>query len=304
MQLAEGLEPTSHASSSNATSSYNSTEEEREGRLDAATGQRRIIKEQLPLLLRRLSKITDPRNPKKIKYRLTLLMLYGLLMFVFQMSSRRQANRGMTNPQFVENLRMFFPEIDDLPHADSLFRLLSTIDTNEIEQTLVELIKHLIANKKFKRYLINNCYPIAIDGTQKMPFNALWCEQLLQRRNKKGKTPDKVDDDTQAEEDTYQYYVYVLEANLAFQNGMVIPLLSEFLEYEQGDMENNKQDCEQRAFKRLAKRLKTYFPRLPIILLLDGLYANGPIMEQCQKNHWQFMIDLKGDSLPSAWEEF
>src|SRR2546430_8824550 len=30
-----------------------------------------------------------------------------------------------------------------------------------------------------------------------------------------------------------QYYVYVLEANLAFANGMTIPLLSEFLTYEE-----------------------------------------------------------------------
>jgi hypothetical protein len=85
---------------------------------------------------------------------------------------------------------------------------------------------------------------------------------------------------------------------------MVIPLLSEFLEFEQGDMENNKQDCEQRAFKRLAKRLKKYFPRLPILLLLDGLYANGPIMMQCDQYHWQFMIVLKNKSLSTVWEEF
>jgi hypothetical protein len=302
--LAEGLKPTSHASSSNATSPYDTIEEERGGRLEAVTGQLRILKEQLPQLLKRLNKIADPRNPKKAKHSLTLLMLYGLLMFVFQLSSRRQANREMTQPQFKENLRLLFPELNDLPHADSLFRLLSTIDTDQIEQTLVELIKRLIAKKKFNRYLINNCYPIAIDGTQKMPFNTLWCEQLLQRKIKKGKTSDNGDNDTADEEDSYQYYVYVLEANLAFQNGMVIPLLSEFLEYEQGDMENNKQDCEQRAFKRLAKRLKAYFPRLSIILLLDGLYANGPIMEQCEKNHWQFMIVLKDDSLSTVWEEF
>ena len=302
--MAEGLKPASHASSSNATSPYDTVEEEHEGRLDAVAGQMHIIKAQLPQLLKRLSKISDSRNPKKIKHRLTLLMLYGLLMFVFQLSSRRQANREMTQPQFKENLRLFFPELDDLPHADCLFRLLCMIDTDQIEQTLVELINRLIAKKKFNRYLINNCYPIAIDGTQKMPFNDLWCEQLLQRRIKKAKTSNNVDDGPEAEEDTYQYYVYVLEANLAFQNGMVIPLLSEFLEYEQGDRENNKQDCEQRAFKRLAKRLKTYFPRLPIILLLDGLYANGPIMEQCQKNHWQFMIVLKNDSLSTVWEEY
>ena len=69
-------------------------------------------------------------------------------------------------------------------------------------------------------------------------------------------------------------------------------------------MENNKQDCEQRAFKRLAERLKTYFPRLPILLLLDGLYANGPIMAQCLQHHWQFMIVLKDESLSTVWEEF
>ncbi len=271
----------------------------------------RILKAQLPSLLNRLNKIPDPRHPKKIKHNLTLLMLYGLLMFVFQLSSRRQANRQMTHPQFKENLRLLFPELDDLPHADTLFRLLSTIDVDQIEGALVELIKRLIAKKKFHRYLINNCYPVAIDGTQKMPFNTLWCEQLLQRKNKKGKREDMGrhqalgNEHTNTEEqDSSQYYVYVLEANLSFQNGMVIPLLSEFLEYEHGDRENNKQDCEQRAFKRLAERLKTYFPRLPLLLLLDGLYANGPIMAQCHQHHWQFMIVLKNDSLSTGWEEF
>jgi len=213
---------------------------------------------------------------------------------------------------------MIFPELDNLPHADTLYRLLRDIEVDEIEASLIELIKRLIAKKKFKRYLINNCYPIAIDGTQKMAFSALWCEQLLQRKNKRKRTdePDKKDllsskepdnETTQIptySQDDYQYYVYVLEANLSFQNGMVIPLLSEFLEFEQGDMENNKQDCEQRAFKRLTQRLKKYFPKLPILLLLDGLYANGPIMKQCVDKNWQFMIVLKDDSLSTVWEEF
>jgi hypothetical protein len=314
IQKAQGLNPSSHASHSNATSIYQSIEEEHEGRVTAVTEQARIIRAQLPQLLKRLNKIPDPRNPKKIKYSLTLLMIYGMLMFVFQISSRRQVNKQMTQPQFKANLRLIFPELDDLPHADTLFRLLRDIDVDQIEESLTELIKKLIAKKKFKRYLINNCYPIAIDGTQKMPFNELWCEELLQRKKKKGEKKDQSSkerdkDKSEAEtkpylQEDYQYYVYVLEANLSFQNGMVIPLLSEFLEFEQGDMENNKQDCEQRAFKRLTERLKKYFPSLRIILLLDGLYANGPIMMQCIKKNWQFMIVLKNDSLSSAWEEF
>ena len=41
-----------------------------------------------------------------------------------------------------------------------------------------------------------------------------------------------------------------------------------------------------RAFKRLAERLKGYFKRLPILLLLDGLYPTGPVMEPCRRYHW------------------
>jgi hypothetical protein len=39
------------------------------------------------------------------------------------------------------------------------------------------------------------------------------------------------------------------------------------------------------------------------MVLLDGLYSSGPVMELCRKNRWQFMIVLKDGSLPSVWEE-
>jgi hypothetical protein len=53
----------------------------------------------------------------------------------------------------------------------------------------------------------------------------------------------------------------------------------------------------------LAERLKGYFKRLPILLLLDGLYPTGPVMEQCRRYHWDYMIVLPQQCLPSVWEE-
>ena len=67
---------------------------------------------------------------------------------------------------------------------------------------------------------------MAIDGTQKMVRNRLWTEQCLERDLQR-----KQKDGSSASET--QYYVYVLEANLAFANGITIPLLSEFLTYEE-----------------------------------------------------------------------
>ena len=69
------------------------------------------------------------------------------------------------------------------------------------------------------------------------------------------KVGGKKDPDPQVEPQK-RYYVYVVEANLAFQNGRVIPLLSEVLTDLAADPPKDKQDWEQRAFGRLAQRLQ------------------------------------------------
>ena len=228
---------------------------------------------------------------------MTLLMIYGILCFVLQLSSRREANDVMTWPQFQENLRTLFPDLETLPHADTLFRLLRGMgeDVQEIEQALIDLVQKLIRQKKFKRFLINNCYPIALDGSRKTTFNNLVNDALLQQR---------ISGSEEQGDAQYRYYIYVLEASLCLHNGMVIPLMSEFLDFRAGDSDRNKQDCEMGAFHRLAQRIKQAFPRLPIMLLLDGLYANGPVIERCLSYHWQFMIVLKDGSLPSLWDDY
>ena len=287
-----GLNTKVRASIRNGKSNYQTVAEEQQARMTAVTEQHRILQAHLPVLIRRLSKIPDPRNPKKIKHKVTLVMIYGILTFVFQMTSRREANRKMTRPMFLENLKQLFPEFEELPHNDTLMRLLERIDVTEIEKAQLDMVRSLIRKKKFKRYLLNGHYPVAIDGTQKFVRSYLWSEECLERKVKKGDGHEK------------QYYVYVLEASLAFYNGMTIPLMSEFLSYAEGDTETDKQDCEQKAFKRLAKRLKSEFRRLPVMVLLDGLYPNGPIMEICRNYHWDFMIVLQDKSLLSVWEEY
>ncbi len=251
------------------------------------------MRSQLPALMQSLAKIKDYRNPKKVVHQLTMVLLYGILCFVLQISSRREANRELSGPVLLAHLRKLFPELDKLPHQDTLNRILGSIDVEALQQSHLAMIRRLIRNKKFKRWLVAGCYPVAIDGTQKVVRRDQLSPEWLQRRINAG-----------TEDERTQYYVYVLEAHLAFTNGLTLPLMSEFLNYAEGDISNNKQDCESRAFHRLAGQLKAAFPRLPIMLLLDGLYPNGPVLKTCRDNHWQFMIVLKDDSLPSVWEDY
>ena len=104
-QQAEGFLVPPSASLPNRTSPYQNVAEERAARTDAVGEQVKVFRAMLPILLKRLSQIADPRNPKKNKHKLTVLMIYGILCFAFQMSSRRQANQEMTRPVFEANLR-------------------------------------------------------------------------------------------------------------------------------------------------------------------------------------------------------
>ena len=45
----------------------------------AVTDSMRIMLAKLPVLLNRLGNIPDPRNPKKIMHKLTLIAIYGIL---------------------------------------------------------------------------------------------------------------------------------------------------------------------------------------------------------------------------------
>lgn len=266
-----------------------SPEAELEDRQDTVERATVVYRQMLPSLLKKLSRIKDPRNPNKITHKMTVLLLYGMLMFVYQTGSRRETNRTMSRIMF-ENLKAMFPELETLPHADTLARLLAVIDVSEIQECMVELLKDLIKRKKFKNYLLKKNYLIAIDGTQKFYLNYQWDDKCLHRN-------------VGSETKTEQYYVYVLESVLILSNGITLPLYSLFLDNKDWIKGETKQDCEQRAFYRLAKKIKKLFRNSRITIVVDGLYACGPVIKTCLENKWNYMIVLKEDCLKTVWED-
>ena len=264
-------------------------EDEMAERQDTVEKAAIVYRQMLPSLLVKLSRIKDPRKPGSVKHKITVLMAYGILLFVYQIGSRREANRSM-NQVFFENLQGMFPELETLPHGDTLARLLEKIEVSEIQECMISLLKDLIRRKKFRNYLIRKHYLIAIDGTQKFYRDYKWDEKCLNRH---------VGGDARIS----QFYVYVLESVLVLDNGITLPLMSIFLKNEDYIEGITKQDCEQKAFKRMAEKLKKTFPGIRIAVVMDGLYACGPIIRICRKNNWDFMIVLKEDCLKDVWHE-
>jgi len=275
----------------NRKCSTESIEEENEFREEAVAAQIKAWRSMLPLLIRRFSRIPDYRRLTHVKHKVTVLMMFGLFAFIFRLCSRREMNRELTSPVVFEHLKKLFPEIDTIPHADTLERLLEKTDPREIEKAHIALIKDLINKKKFKKLLIHGCVPITVDGTQKLYRDGLlqdehWCERKV------GKEKEK------------QQYVYALEANLTLKNGLNVPLITEYLYTHNNQLLNteDKQDSETTAFERLAERLKHYFPRLKIILFSDAMYATQEVMGIIHKHHWEFIIRLPKEKLKNFAE--
>ena len=92
-----------------------------------------------------------------------------------------------------------------------------------------------------------------------------------------------------------------MEAKLICCNGFSISVATEWIENYESDYE--KQDCERKAFKRLEKRLKKLYPRLPICITADGLYPNEPFFNICKNNNWSFVVTFEDGNLPSVWKK-
>jgi hypothetical protein len=82
-----------------------------------------VFRALLPKRLKDLSRILDPRQPKKVKHKLSVVLLYGLLSFVLQIASLREANREMSHPAFLATLQALFPELESRPPADTLHQV-------------------------------------------------------------------------------------------------------------------------------------------------------------------------------------
>lgn len=163
--------------------------EEIEDRYEVAAETLKVYRRYLPGILKDLSEIEDPRNPKKTMHKLSLLMLYGIFIFVFNMSSRRDSDSEMTTV-FMENMRSFFPELESIPHSCTLARLLEDIDVERIEDAAVNLVNRLIRDKKFANYLVSKRYLIAVDGVHKFTREWEWCENSL-KKHKKGQPVER-----------------------------------------------------------------------------------------------------------------
>ena len=233
----------------------------------------------------KLGNIPEPRCPKRIIYSKEHLLHLGLSMFLCQHGSRSQLESERRTVSFFHNLLALSNTAEaHVATAETMSYFMEMMNpADSLELLPGEMTKRLITSRVLDKYRNSNGeFMVAIDG--------------VHLQTKKGRHPNAVYKKIGGK--TSSYY-YALEAKLVTSDGMGFSLATVFVENEE---DYTKQDCELKAFYRLAEILKKRFPRLRICLLLDGLYPNKHVLKICEKNQWAYFITLKDKCLPDVHE--
>lgn len=233
-----------------------------------------------------IDEMTDPRNPSYITYTQSDFVWMGILKNICGIKTMRSMEEQFNEEICMDTLRILSGDknLVEMPHYDTLNYYLERLSPECLADVRKQMVKSLIQMKSFHRAkLLGKYWRIIIDGTGLFYFKEKHCDNCLVTtvtREEEGK-----------EIKVKRYYHKVLEAKLVLAPNIIISLDTEFIENENEEVLKN--DCEINAAKRLLKRVGKNYPKLPICLQGDALYAAESIMKICNRKHWKYILTQK-----------
>ncbi len=225
-----------------------------------------------------------PDHRKRSTYEVGEILMAGLTMFIFKRKSRNNTDKTIRG-NFEKNYLTLWGL--RLPIMETVDNFLKELSPDDLERLKHELVRSLVRRKTLEKWKFNNRYIVSVDGTGLMSFDHEpfpGCPFKTSKNDKKTWT------------------AYVLEAKLICGNGFSISLGTTWLDSSE-NIGDDKQDCELKAFKRLAIKLKRTYPRLPILIVADSLYPNQTCFNICDNNGWNYIFTFKDGCLKSIQSE-
>lgn len=244
-----------------------------------------------------LDRLPDTRDQESIIYEGRFLAWWGIALYLFQLSSRRQLDYELDadGTCVLTNLnRLAETDHDTRPVNDTLDYFLGHSRPEAFAALRAQMVQRLIRMKALESARLLGHLVVVVDGTGLLCWRRRHCAQCL----------------VQKHGDTTVYLHQVLEAKLLGPAGVVLSVGSEFIANADADatrgqdLEATKQDCELKAFSRLAPRLKKEFPQLHVVLAGDSLFACGRVLQLAADYDWSYVLTFKKGHLPAVWEEF
>ena len=244
----------------------------------------KLIRHCFPELLPLLKQVPDPRHQSYITYPGVILLMTRILSSLFYISSMRKASEEFNSEIMIKNIWLLCkeePTVEELPYWETINRYLERLEPENLQEVIHCLCRRLLRSRAFEDMRIRGKYwQVIIDGTQLYSTQRELDGKSLHRTHNRG-----------TEKEYQENYYYVLEAKLVLHPKILISIQTEFVDNEAGK-EMTKQDCERKACWRLMEKVKKAFPRLPVCLCGDSLYACEGFFERCRKKNWRYIVRI------------
>ena len=252
-----------------------------------------------PELFSMFGKVKDPRHQSYVDYSARVMLGTMYYKSIGGISSMQEMTRAFNDERICRNLYRFIGEDvkEYLPHGVTENEFLERLDPKELENIRQNIVYSLIRRKTFENARVFKKWQVIVDATELDEGYQKKNDYYLSRCYNRNE-----------ENEFVKYHRSVLEAKIYFGDNLVCSIASETIEnseaYVNQGEEAVKQDCESKAFVRLAAKIKKKFPRLPIIITADGLYVTKNVLQICKEYHWDYIIRYKEGSASSIAKEY
>ena len=252
-----------------------------------------------PELFSMFGKVKDPRHQSYVDYSARVMLGTMYYKSIAGISSMQEMTRAFNDERICRNLYRFIGEDakEYLPHGVTENEFLERLEPKELENIQQNIVYYMIRRKTFENARVFKKWQVIVDATE--------LDEGYQKKNDYYLSRCYNRDE---ENEFVKYHRSVLEAKIYFGDNLVCSIASETIEnsdaYVNQSDEAVKQDCESKAFVRLAAKIKKKFPRLPIIITADGLYVTKNVLQICQEYHWDYIIRYKEGSASSIAKEY
>ena len=249
----------------------------------------KIINKYFPMLNKILDQLTDKRHKSYITYNMKTIILTRIFALLCGITSMNEMNNKFNTEATINNLSTICNQkLLEIPDWQTIQDVIEQLNIEEIRNIRKYMVKSLIRSKMFDKYRYNDAFQLLVDATGISSHDYNLNGNCIIKKSKNG---------------VIKYYKQVLEAKIVVGN-IVISIDTEWIENEDMLTEKKKQDCEIKAFKRMAPRIKKEYPKLKFIVTGDALYATSPMIDICKEYKWHYIFNLKAKRLKQVYEKF
>lgn len=189
------------------------------------------------------------------------------------------------SPIVAHNLKHLYG-VEVAPSDTSFRERLDPVSPEPLQRGINRLVAQLQRGKVLECYRYLEDYTlIAIDGTEYFSSHEVHCENCCVKEHRDG---------------SKTYYHQMLAAVVVNPTySQVFPIMLEPIRKTDGARKN---DCEHSALKRLLVNLRKAHPHIKLMVTLDGLYADGVIIQLLQELDIRFIITANEKDVKYLYE--